>query len=240
MNFNEWKNKKPINITINGNSYQINHADNVFIKDGIVCKTQWNSQKIRPLFLLKEAYHKENVPFWHLIDDHLLLKDNTTSTLWKRVSEWAYAIMNTTEYSIAEYDPKLWYEKLNFNYYGNEYLNKIAVMNIKKSNGKEISDMNEIQAYAEYDKKELKQQIEEINPTIIICGYTFQYLELILGKNIKKENYNENWFYFHTLDNGQEVLIIDYYHPANQYPKLLNYYGIANIYQQSLIARKSK
>ena len=47
--FQEWKNKAP--------SDDINHSQNVFIRDGIVCPEQWFSQKVRPLYLLKEAYH---------------------------------------------------------------------------------------------------------------------------------------------------------------------------------------
>ena len=35
------------------------HAGRSFIRDGIINPTQWFSQDIRPLFLLKEAYDKE-------------------------------------------------------------------------------------------------------------------------------------------------------------------------------------
>ena len=63
--FQEWKNKAP--------SDDINHSKNVFIRDGIVCPEQWFSQKVRPLFLLKEAYH--GTGDWDLIKDHLLTKE---------------------------------------------------------------------------------------------------------------------------------------------------------------------
>lgn len=237
MDFKKWKKKKQYTATVNGKYYTVNHPQNVFIMDGIICEEQWKSQQIRPLFLLKEAYHKENVPFWNLIDDCLIHNDYHAPTMWKRISEWTYAIFNTTKKQIAKYDPTLWYGKLDFDHHYNEYLKRIAIVNVKKSNGIEKSDKDEIQVYAEYDKEELKQQIEEINPTIIICGNTVDYLEIIFDEHFTKENYNDNWFYFYKLDNGNEILIIDYYHPANQYPKLLNYYGIANIYQQSLLQR---
>ena len=60
--FQEWKNKAP--------SDDINHSQNVFIRDGIVCPEQWFSQKVRPLYLLKEAYH--GTSDWDLIKEHLL------------------------------------------------------------------------------------------------------------------------------------------------------------------------
>ena len=47
--FKAWKSKPPCD--------GINHPASVFISDGIVCPGQWFSQKVRPLFLLKEAYH---------------------------------------------------------------------------------------------------------------------------------------------------------------------------------------
>ena len=47
--FKAWKSKPPCD--------GIDHPASVFISDGIVCPGQWFSQKVRPLFLLKEAYH---------------------------------------------------------------------------------------------------------------------------------------------------------------------------------------
>ena len=35
-------------------------------------------------------------------------------------------------------------------------------------------------------------------------------------------------------------MFIDYYHPANRFPDLLNYYGLVNIYQQAIIENDRK
>lgn len=35
-----------------------------------------------------------------------------------------------------------------------------------------------------------------------------------------------------------DTLIIDFYHPANQYPKFMNYYSLCAVYQQALMERK--
>lgn len=35
-----------------------------------------------------------------------------------------------------------------------------------------------------------------------------------------------------------DTLIIDFYHPANQYPKFMNYYALCTVYQQALKERK--
>ncbi len=150
--------------------------------------------------------------------------------IWKRVSEWTYGIHNTTSSKIAPYREDIDKNK------NNEWLNKIAVVNIKKSSGQSESDFNEILAYAEYDKNELKKQIEIIDPDIIICGYTIEALDIIFDTSIRK-NRCDNWFYYPTLD-GRKRLVIDYYHPANRYPALLNYYGIVNIYQQAILEKE--
>ena len=44
--FQEWKNKAP--------SDDINHSQNVFIRDGIVCPEQWFSQKCGPYICSKK------------------------------------------------------------------------------------------------------------------------------------------------------------------------------------------
>ncbi len=84
--------------------YEINHADSVFISDGVVCPEKWFSQNIRPLYLLKEAYGGEGD--WSLIDD-LLLTDKPSSKMWKQISEWTYGLMTTTEGHITPYTTKL-------------------------------------------------------------------------------------------------------------------------------------
>lgn len=203
----------------------IDHRNSVFIKDGIVCPDIWFSQEVRPLFLLKEA-HGGNED-WDLIEDHLR-QGYATSKMWRRVSEWTKGLMSTAKDHIPPYvsgDPSV----LHFD---NEYLKQIAVVNVKKSRGEKDSDMDVIQAYAEFDKKHLLKQIELCDPSMIVCGYTMSALETILGKPIR-ENYNHNHFY-HVSLNGHDMLVLDYWHPANQYPDLMNYYGLMNIYRLAL------
>lgn len=112
-------------------------------------------------------------------------------------------------------------------------MRKIAVVNIKKSGGKHTSIYEEIDAYAQADAEEIIREIELIDPDIIICGATFASLNQILNQPMEKGS-NENWFYYSDALGGKERLFIDYYHPANRYPALLNYYGIVGIYQQAL------
>ena len=215
--FSEWKNQnEPGDIC---------HLNNVFISDGVVCPERWFKQEIRPLFLLKEAYN--GTTDWSLVYDHLLSEDKKMSHLWSNVCRWTEGLMNTTDTMIPAFRSELGYQN-----YGNEVLKQIAVVNVKKSDGKHTSEMDEINYYADCDRDKLRKELELCDPTIIVCGYTISSLNIIMKKDIK-EVYNDNWFYWIEL-NHHPILVIDYYHPANHYPDLLNYYGLMNIYQQAL------
>lgn len=197
---------------------RIDHRNSVFIRDGVVCPETWFSQEIRPLFLLKEAYGGEDD--WDLAKDHLLVK-RRIDKIWERISEWPRGIFATTNTELPPYIK----DNPETSEYGNEYLKKIAVVNIKKSGGESSSDYDEIGAYAKFDKKRLLDQIELCDPTIIICGYTSKYLETILNNDKLRSTRNDNLFYQTEL-NGHPVLVLDYWHQANHYPDIMNYYGL--------------
>lgn len=232
--FKLWKTKDIYNAEYyEGNKkieFTINHK-NVFIADGIINPEIWNnrSKGKHILFVLKEAYGGEND--WSLADE--VRVHAPWSAIWHRIVEWTYGLTNTTVERIARYEPgKISFEKPN------QWLNEIAVLNIKKSGGDSQSHYGEISAYADYDSKEIIRQIEIINPDIIICGATFGDINRIMGNPCKKGEC-DNWFYYSDAIGKRERLFIDYYHPANRYPALLNYYGIVNIYQQALISRNN-
>lgn len=201
------------------------HKNEVFVEDGVVCPEKWFSNKIRPLFLLKEAYGGDEN--WNLTD--YLTKDDKIVKLWNTVSLWTKGLLKTTEKYIEKYYP----EDVELKKFNNEYLKSIAVVNVKKSKGESSSKRDIIQNYAERDKDLLKKQLKICDPTIIICGFTIQPLNTIMGYNVKeKENNN---LYYHIKLNEHDVLVLDYWHPSNQFPKMMNYYCLANIYQQALL-----
>lgn len=132
----------------------IDHTQN-FICDGVVCPEKWFSQSIRPLYLLKEAYGEGS---WDLIADHLC-KSGQISQMWRRVSKWTSGLLGTTENTLMPYGN--WGD---VDHYGNEYLQKIAVVNVKKSGGKSSSNMDEIRAYAQFDREELLRELGAVRP----------------------------------------------------------------------------
>lgn len=226
--FREWKlSSGTIQYTVKGKTETqiIDHANSVFIRDGVVCPDQWFSQSIRPLFLLKEAPRWEND--CDLIKDHLT-KNYDIHKMWQRISFWTKGLFETTPDYLMPFESR----SPDTLCYGNEHLKKIAVINVRKSDCENSSDIKIIEAYGEFDKSRLRKQLELCDPTIIVCGYTASVLDSIMGYPVRK-NENQNLYYYIKLNN-HDVLVLDYWHPANRYPDLMNYYGLMGIYQSAL------
>lgn len=105
--FLEWKQRKNDNGSID-------HSNHTFNKDGVVCPETWFSSPIRPLFLLKESYDKNDsegnkYKFANLIEHiHNIINHNVTpSPSLKNVSLWADGLLSTTEATIKPFSPPL-------------------------------------------------------------------------------------------------------------------------------------
>lgn len=228
--FLEWKQRKNDNGSID-------HSNHTFNKDGVVCPETWFSSPIRPLFLLKESYDKNDsegnkYKFANLIEHiHNIINHNVTpSPSLKNVSLWADGLLSTTEATIKPFSPHYKQKEIT------KVFKKIAIVNIKKSNGRPNSSYGNIKKYAEFDKEQLKREITLCDPTIIICGNTGYTLDTIFERD---QNHsilspkNDDWFYRITL-NGHDVLILDYWHPAKRSPRIIKYNKLMEIYQKSL------
>ena len=232
--FQLWKKKPKEKVVYNQNNQKveltIDHSK-VFISDGIVNKDVWN--KLPPgkkiLVLLKEAYGGE--ANWSLSEK--LLKEGPWNNTWNRIAEWSYGLLSTDSGKITPYD------KLNHKR-ANDFLQKIAIMNIRKSGGETSSVDNEIKQYAIYDKKEIIREIELIDPDIVICGGSIilNSLDEISNKQIIKNPSDLISYYYSDAIGKKERLFIDFYHPACRYPRVLMYYGVVNLYQQALINKQ--
>ena len=203
------------------------HAGRLFNRDGIVNEEEWNASDKKILFLLKEAYHKTEMPgdTYDLSED--LNSNGPWSNIWYRVADWTRAIMQTEENRIPSYK-KLSHDDAN------NYLRKIAVVNIKKSGGTSTSRYDNLKGYAQDDAEELLTEIELINPDIIVCCYSFDYLNIVLSianEQIDKAGHpNDNYHY-----RWRDKTVIDYYHPAAHTDALQSFYGIVGCYHDSLL-----
>ena len=192
----------------------ISEGHSRFIRDGIVDEEWWTKDQVLPkiCYFLKEGRTEE--ASYNLACD---LKERCPWKLWKKVAIWTQAIHNafTSEQAYNE-------ESIRENEHA--LVKQIAVVNTKKSDGLRNSDDNDLMKYAKEDKKELKQELEIINPDIIVCGHTFDMLKQVLGDELDVENTCETLYGF-----WKDKLIINYYHPACRYPSRLNYYALMSI-----------
>ena len=202
--------------------YRQKYADrnSYLITDGIVDVENYAGI----LFLLKEAYVRERENGeWNLTQE---LAAYGPWGMWNHVAQWTYGLFNTDKTHIAPF-VKLSKEERN------AMLRKISVVNLKKVNGVSSSATEDLLQYTTENAEILRREVEHVQPRIIVCGGTFQFLKMLY--NIEIEQSNDNWYYWLDLGDRKNILVLDYYHPAALYPGLMGYYGLTNIYQQALL-----
>jgi hypothetical protein len=180
-----------------------------FTWDGIVAQNEeeydlWLNSKAKILFLVKEA-HGDYEPS---IPTEIERKFNLNLARWKYLCE---------EYAATGKIP---------NFPDNEIIKGkntgIAIVEVKKyDEGKKVSSDEEILYYAKRDAEFLREQIEIINPSIIVCCGTFRAYEdgiyLDDSENIK-------WIYYANWKDTENVdasiythrnrTILNFYHPS--------------------------
>lgn len=239
--FAAWKHKAP------SQDGYINHPSRVFISDGIVADdpNDWFHQECRPLFLLKEAYggSQDWDLTWYV---RSVAEGKNKNRTWRNVAMWTYGILKTQ----ANRALPVWPEYRNeaealsteavtptFN---EQLLKKIAVVNIKKSGGEMSSSDDDLSRYAEYDAKELWQEIQLIDPTVIISANITSIHDTLVEKNgLPKIQRNRDWT-SHLEINGHDALLIEYWHPANHFPNMMNFYTLTAVYQHALQASSNR
>ena len=180
--FERWKEKRP-NL----------------IPDGIVNHDVYMKSSVKVLYILKEVNGGKN---WDLRD---FLRKGARWRTWNNITRWQYGIEK--ENSIMHFDE---INNVN-NDIRKKYLNKIAVINLKKESGGRNSKMSEIWDYSWNDREYLKEQIELYEPDIIICCGTGEIVkEHKLIKGIEKWKQTTNGIQFSA---NKKLIVISYFHP---------------------------
>ena len=204
-----------------------------FISDGIVDKDCYENSSSKICFFLKEAYSKESDEDWSLTE---WLNNGAMTRMWGNVAEWTYGITNTTQ-TVIKPKPSLTKEEKS------QIIRNISIVNVKKSNGFVQSNYEDLLKYANEDADFLRKELEILNPDIIVCGNNSSLLRVLFGATVHNDKVlddgdidiefmRKNGYVIH-----ENKIIIDFYHPANQYPSMMNYYSICAIYQQALKKR---
>lgn len=163
----------------------------------------WESQKLKILFLLKEphsGYHPK------------ISQDSISGNLHLNIARWKTVLRNAFENRCVLNLP----DNSSRHIWGGQNNDDIAIVDIKKKiEDFKTSTYKDIMNYAEKDSAFLREQIEIINPHVILCGYTGDCLDKIYPdatwiklNSISKEKKKVDAY------SHQNRLVLDFYHPA--------------------------
>ena len=202
--------------------WHIENGKERFILDGIVSPSTFCCQSEPKIcFLLEEGYYTPETDYemdpnfknpWNKyikkVDGHYIydfrknLQCEDPWYMWHRVAFMTASILTG----------------MGFEANVENALSKIAVINIKKSEGLPQSDLyGDIANYAFDDKELLQKQIELISPDIIICGRTFDvccYSELFDKLNMTHICDFSNGSGLYKAMKYEDKIILDTYHPS--------------------------
>jgi len=183
------------------------------ITDGVVNEQEYYNSGIKILWILKEAYDKDNDGdcTWSLskkigTDDFLKVVGGAKTT-WYPIIYATYGILN----GFMPYDDMDDIEKLPDMAH---VLRKTAFMNVQKFPAGTTTNNRDIEKASKEHKEILLEQIATYKPDIIIGGNTISYFIEALGLNDTHKGYDENDYWF--KDNQ---LFIDAGHPSQRVSK---------------------
>lgn len=191
----------------------------IFCKDGIMCEEKYGANGTpKILFVLKDVHVDDNwrksnpnEPFLSMTE--AITEDGEGKT-WNPIAVWAMGLLSDAE--IYDYN-------LNPTLLRKEFLPKIAFINIKKEAGKASVSDESILKYADEQKEFIAQQIQEINPDLIVACSDVVYQALVI--NIFPQNTKGSKMIFENLPEkygevahvdliDKKVPIVHYRHPS--------------------------
>ncbi len=200
------------------------HATETFISDGPIDPNRWKKVDRRVLFLAKEAYGEmEPGETWDLPE---LIREEWKGPkykLWRVAGYWAYGIHRLTDGPIPSIpmDGKCQEEVT-------EALLASAVVNVKKSSGRSSSDDDDLRKYVAEDGDLLKQQVACLNPHVVVCCNTWHLVRKDVWPHAKRVSE-----LVYSMDG---MLVLDFWHPANRFPNVMNYYTALALLHQALFS----
>jgi len=173
-------------------------------RDGVFDKEEWKNVNKKILFIMKE------VNKWKGGDLKTLFKDGPKYQMWHTISRWAGGILNNF--------PK--YEEIDEWSARKANIKKIASINLKKTSGEAFSNMSIINAYAHTDKELLLEQIDEIQPEIIVACGTFDSVIWLLDLKVNPDRIYldkinpDKLSRYPVFEKSRNIWVIPWVHPC--------------------------
>ncbi len=178
-----------------------------FVPCGVVDEEAYLSSKPKLVLVLREVNDPEQKPDWSVVDFlrwqvNRGLKGDSIYPMWKRVGIWSYAI----HHGFAKYG------ELNSLGVAAKGLRYIGMTNLKKSGGGGVSNYEAIRKHAEEKFDLWKQELEIMDPDLILCGRTYWIVSGLLKLN-RQQIASGLWFSI-WQHNDRSTLIVAFYHPS--------------------------
>lgn len=166
-----------------------NHVIDKFVPDGIGDEAAWSSCPRKLLWVLREPNDTSptsnqwdlrtflQTPAWAMTDQ------KRSGTTWSNIARCSYGIILHP----------CTFENAEANFKTSAILRRIAVMNIKKAPGFDRVVWRELKCWAARDAAFIREEVEIIDPQIIVCGGTLDYLCDALGVLYDKEAERVQW-----------------------------------------------
>jgi hypothetical protein len=185
-----------------------------FIYDGIINEEFYLLSNPKILFITKES----NNPLHKPGDFRSWWQDEIKYGFSYRIAEWAYGIQN----NFPQYD-EIWRKKGS----AKKAINQIAFMNIKKNGGGGSSHYDDIMDHLKLNFQLIHQQINIIDPDIIILGLSWRDVR----DNLFPEAKWINSGYDVPISKINNYKVIDFYHPSSRNAPAAAYSLLQNIIQ---------
>jgi len=185
-----------------------------FIGDGPINWGQWESADRRVLFLLKEAYDDKGIDRdWDLPE---LVREYGTQLprTWPKVAQWAEVLH---KYKDGESIP---FERERDS---KAALGRIAVVNVKKSDGSKTSSDQDLAAHIARDSDLLFQQVAILAPDCVVCGSTWHLLSAVAPWSSYEPVFDR------TVWRVGDIHYFDMWHPANHFPQFAEFHMLQNV-----------
>jgi len=178
-------------------------AVNGFAKDGIIVESAWDAVPQKVLFLAKDTND-----FSGDMRDHI--RKNCSERKWHTLGLWAYGLQHVQDAKLPRFSEA-------FECSGAAIM-ACAFVNVKKRPGKSRADYEEIRQIPDEEWCFLKQEIEIIEPKVVVYCGTFEVADKRL---------------FGNQNRPQGPVRIKHCHPLARYPQRMMYYGLVAAYGDS-------
>lgn len=182
-----------------------------FKKDGIINEALFKPPHV--LFICKEP----NDPHQAEGDYRQWWNEEMLFAFSRRIGEWSHGIFNgfPPYADFTDQDSHL-------------ALKSIAFMNVKKVGGSSRADHSAVQSFLSKDLHFLKEEIDTIDPSLIICCLGFSVITKALFPEIPDDSWKDPGYNTPFVRSGKR-LILDFYHPSAPVPGAMSYVFLEKI-----------